>query len=153
MLLFLCGHYIYIIHKIHSHAILSVFLHVVILFWFYYKLSVPVFSTCRCILKLCASHAYSYIYKPLCVHKTNKLSTRLHTNTCFAIHRPVFLSVSRAESERNPWVVLTSALLTCCQGSEVKPDLGQQVVTIVRSLYNTKHKLPVQVNSKPYLYL
>uniref|UniRef100_A0A7N6BUP1 Neuroblastoma-amplified sequence N-terminal domain-containing protein n=1 Tax=Anabas testudineus TaxID=64144 RepID=A0A7N6BUP1_ANATE len=50
----------------------------------------------------------------------------------------------KEESERNPWVVLTSALLTRCQGSEVNPDLGQQVVTMVRSLYNTKHKLPVQ---------
>uniref|UniRef100_A0A4W6EIV0 NBAS subunit of NRZ tethering complex n=1 Tax=Lates calcarifer TaxID=8187 RepID=A0A4W6EIV0_LATCA len=44
---------------------------------------------------------------------------------------------------RNPWVVLTSALLTHCQGSEVKLDLGQQVVNMVRTLYNTKHKLPV----------
>nr|XP_046229839.1 neuroblastoma-amplified sequence isoform X2 [Scatophagus argus] len=49
-----------------------------------------------------------------------------------------------AHSERNPWVVLTSALLTRCQGSEVKLDLGQQVVIMVRSLYNTKHKLPAQ---------
>uniref|UniRef100_A0A8C4NK71 NBAS subunit of NRZ tethering complex n=1 Tax=Dicentrarchus labrax TaxID=13489 RepID=A0A8C4NK71_DICLA len=48
------------------------------------------------------------------------------------------------KEERNPWVVLTSALLTRCQGSGVKLDLGQQVVTMVRSLYNTKHKLPVQ---------
>uniref|UniRef100_A0A671WBP3 NBAS subunit of NRZ tethering complex n=1 Tax=Sparus aurata TaxID=8175 RepID=A0A671WBP3_SPAAU len=48
----------------------------------------------------------------------------------------------KEESERNPWVVLTSALLTCCQGSEGKLDLGQQVVTMVRSLYNAKHKLP-----------
>uniref|UniRef100_A0A8C4NHH4 NBAS subunit of NRZ tethering complex n=1 Tax=Dicentrarchus labrax TaxID=13489 RepID=A0A8C4NHH4_DICLA len=54
----------------------------------------------------------------------------------------------KEESERNPWVVLTSALLTRCQGSGVKLDLGQQVVTMVRSLYNTKHKLPVQVSSK-----
>uniref|UniRef100_A0A4W6EJH8 NBAS subunit of NRZ tethering complex n=1 Tax=Lates calcarifer TaxID=8187 RepID=A0A4W6EJH8_LATCA len=50
----------------------------------------------------------------------------------------------KEESERNPWVVLTSALLTHCQGSEVKLDLGQQVVNMVRTLYNTKHKLPVQ---------
>ncbi|XP_040920271.1 neuroblastoma-amplified sequence isoform X1 [Toxotes jaculatrix] len=54
------------------------------------------------------------------------------------------LNRSRAQSERNPWVVLTSALLTRCQGSEVKLDLGQQVVTMVWALYNTKHKLPVQ---------
>uniref|UniRef100_A0A3P8P8Z5 Neuroblastoma-amplified sequence N-terminal domain-containing protein n=1 Tax=Astatotilapia calliptera TaxID=8154 RepID=A0A3P8P8Z5_ASTCA len=50
----------------------------------------------------------------------------------------------KEESEHNPWVVLTSALLTRCKGSEVKTDLGQQVVTMVRSLYNSKHKLPVQ---------
>lgn len=65
-------------------------------------------------------------------------------------HRHTFVSlcfslVCRAESEHNPWVVLTSALLTRCKGSEVKTDLGQQVVTMVRSLYNSKHKLPVQV--------
>uniref|UniRef100_A0A8D3AE62 NBAS subunit of NRZ tethering complex n=1 Tax=Scophthalmus maximus TaxID=52904 RepID=A0A8D3AE62_SCOMX len=48
------------------------------------------------------------------------------------------------ESERNPWVVLTSTLLTRCQGPEVGLDLGQQVVTMVRTLYNTKHKLHVQ---------
>uniref|UniRef100_A0A669DGJ2 NBAS subunit of NRZ tethering complex n=1 Tax=Oreochromis niloticus TaxID=8128 RepID=A0A669DGJ2_ORENI len=49
------------------------------------------------------------------------------------------------KEEHNPWVVLTSALLTCCKGSEVKTDLGQQVVTMVRSLYNSKHKLPVHI--------
>uniref|UniRef100_A0A665VUY1 Neuroblastoma-amplified sequence N-terminal domain-containing protein n=1 Tax=Echeneis naucrates TaxID=173247 RepID=A0A665VUY1_ECHNA len=51
----------------------------------------------------------------------------------------------KEESERNPWVVLTSAMLTSCQGSDVKLDLGQQAVTMVRTLYNTKHKLPPQV--------
>uniref|UniRef100_A0AAX7UV55 Neuroblastoma-amplified sequence N-terminal domain-containing protein n=1 Tax=Astatotilapia calliptera TaxID=8154 RepID=A0AAX7UV55_ASTCA len=51
----------------------------------------------------------------------------------------------KEESEHNPWVVLTSALLTRCKGSEVKTDLGQQVVTMVRSLYNSKHKLPVHI--------
>lgn len=46
-------------------------------------------------------------------------------------------------------MALTSALLTRLgQGSEVKLDLGQQVVTMVRSLYNTKHKLPAQVSNK-----
>ncbi|XP_040920272.1 neuroblastoma-amplified sequence isoform X2 [Toxotes jaculatrix] len=57
---------------------------------------------------------------------------------------PPMLKEEVAQSERNPWVVLTSALLTRCQGSEVKLDLGQQVVTMVWALYNTKHKLPVQ---------
>ncbi|CAI5683528.1 NBAS subunit of NRZ tethering complex isoform X1 [Oreochromis niloticus] len=57
---------------------------------------------------------------------------------------PPMMKEEVAQSEHNPWVVLTSALLTCCKGSEVKTDLGQQVVTMVRSLYNSKHKLPVQ---------
>uniref|UniRef100_A0A3B4YXD6 NBAS subunit of NRZ tethering complex n=1 Tax=Seriola lalandi dorsalis TaxID=1841481 RepID=A0A3B4YXD6_SERLL len=57
---------------------------------------------------------------------------------------PPMLKEEVAESERNPWVVLTSAMLTRCQGSEARLDLGQQVVTMVRTLYNTKHKLPVQ---------
>uniref|UniRef100_A0A8C6MDZ6 NBAS subunit of NRZ tethering complex n=1 Tax=Nothobranchius furzeri TaxID=105023 RepID=A0A8C6MDZ6_NOTFU len=48
------------------------------------------------------------------------------------------------KEERNPWVMLASLLLTRCQGSEVTLDLGQQIVTMVRSLFNTKHKLPVQ---------
>ncbi|XP_042359181.1 neuroblastoma-amplified sequence [Plectropomus leopardus] len=57
---------------------------------------------------------------------------------------PPMMKEEVAESERNPWVVLTSALLSRCQAPEVKLDLGQQVVTMVRSLYNTKHKLPVE---------
>ncbi|XP_034755435.1 neuroblastoma-amplified sequence isoform X2 [Etheostoma cragini] len=57
---------------------------------------------------------------------------------------PPMMKEEVAESERNPWVVLTSTLLTHYQTSQVKLDLGQQVVTMVRSLYNTKHKLPVQ---------
>uniref|UniRef100_A0A7N8WRD2 NBAS subunit of NRZ tethering complex n=1 Tax=Mastacembelus armatus TaxID=205130 RepID=A0A7N8WRD2_9TELE len=54
------------------------------------------------------------------------------------LNKEVYLLITK----RNPWVVLTSALLTCCQGCEVILDLAQQVVTMVRSLYNTKHKLP-----------
>lgn len=62
---------------------------------------------------------------------------------------PVSLSASRrAQSERNPWVVLTAALLTHCQGSGAELDLGQQVVDMVRSLYGTKHKLPAQVKKE-----
>ncbi|KAM4522694.1 NBAS subunit of NRZ tethering complex isoform 2-T2 [Odontesthes bonariensis] len=61
---------------------------------------------------------------------------------------PPMMKEEVAESERNPWVVLTSALLTVCKAvrplSEANLDLGQQVVNMVRSLYNTKHKLPVQ---------
>lgn len=60
----------------------------------------------------------------------------------------LFPASLRAQSERNPWVVLTAALLTRCQGSGVELDLGQQVVDMVRSLYRTKHKLPGQVREK-----
>lgn len=93
------------------------------------------------------------LYVPACwANISNMYSTYMcfglcsqHKATHTHIHRPVSISISRAESERNPWVVLTSAILTRCQGPEVKLDLGQQVVAMVRSLYNTKHKLPVQV--------
>ncbi|XP_056284465.1 NBAS subunit of NRZ tethering complex isoform X3 [Pseudoliparis swirei] len=57
---------------------------------------------------------------------------------------PPMMKEEVAASERNPWVVLTSALLTRSQVSEVRSDLGQQIVTMVRSIYDTKHKLPVQ---------
>lgn len=84
------------------------------------------------------------VLAPLCadIHK-KKLKTNAHSTF------PVPLSSSRrAQSERNPWVVLTAALLTRCQGSGVELDLGQQVVDMVRSLYRTKHKLPAQVKKK-----
>ncbi|XP_034017552.1 neuroblastoma-amplified sequence isoform X2 [Thalassophryne amazonica] len=57
---------------------------------------------------------------------------------------PPMLKPDVSESERNPWVVLSSALLTCCRGSQLNIDLGHQLVTMVRSLYDTKHKLPAR---------
>uniref|UniRef100_A0A8C5NA09 Neuroblastoma-amplified sequence n=1 Tax=Gouania willdenowi TaxID=441366 RepID=A0A8C5NA09_GOUWI len=60
---------------------------------------------------------------------------------------PPMMKVDVAESEQNPWVSLTSALLRRCPGSEVKLDLGQQVVAMVRSLYSTKLKLPETASS------
>ncbi|XP_047243058.1 NBAS subunit of NRZ tethering complex isoform X3 [Girardinichthys multiradiatus] len=57
---------------------------------------------------------------------------------------PPMMKNEVAQSERNPWVMLTSALLTRCQASEGRLDLGQELVSMVRSLYKTKHKLPVQ---------
>lgn len=57
---------------------------------------------------------------------------------------PPMMKEEVAQSEHNPWVTLTSTLLTRCQESQVALDLGQQVVAMVRSLYSTKHKLPVQ---------
>uniref|UniRef100_A0A3B3UWK2 NBAS subunit of NRZ tethering complex C-terminal domain-containing protein n=1 Tax=Poecilia latipinna TaxID=48699 RepID=A0A3B3UWK2_9TELE len=56
---------------------------------------------------------------------------------------PPMMKDEVAQSERNPWVMLTSALLTRCQASEGTLDLGQELVSMVRSLYKTKHKLPV----------
>ncbi|XP_072297684.1 NBAS subunit of NRZ tethering complex [Eucyclogobius newberryi] len=57
---------------------------------------------------------------------------------------PPMIKDDIAATERNPWVVLTSALLTRLQGSGATLDCGQQVVAMVRPLYTTKHKLPVQ---------
>uniref|UniRef100_A0A3B3DQK4 NBAS subunit of NRZ tethering complex n=1 Tax=Oryzias melastigma TaxID=30732 RepID=A0A3B3DQK4_ORYME len=57
---------------------------------------------------------------------------------------PPMMKEEVAGSVHNPWVVLTSVLLTRCQASEVQSDLGQQVVAMVRSLYKTKHKIPSQ---------
>uniref|UniRef100_A0A3P9P6K2 NBAS subunit of NRZ tethering complex n=1 Tax=Poecilia reticulata TaxID=8081 RepID=A0A3P9P6K2_POERE len=61
---------------------------------------------------------------------------------------PPMMKDEVAQSERNPWVMLTSALLTRCQASEGALDLGQELVSMVRSLYKTKHKLPVQVTGQ-----
>lgn len=97
---------------------------------------------CTCVLHSFYSVLLSRTFASEAQQKT------AHTFTFTFRGLSVLLSVCRAESERNPWVVLTSALLTRCQASEVKLDLGQQVVTMVRSLYNTKHKLPAQVNIK-----
>uniref|UniRef100_A0AAR2M583 Neuroblastoma-amplified sequence N-terminal domain-containing protein n=1 Tax=Pygocentrus nattereri TaxID=42514 RepID=A0AAR2M583_PYGNA len=44
-------------------------------------------------------------------------------------------------SEHNPWVCLTSALLTHCSGVRI----GDEVLDMCRSLYTSKHKLPPQV--------
>lgn len=81
-------------------------------------------------------------------HNTEAQHRTEYTNT--HICSPVLFSISRAESESNPWVVLTSSLLTHCQESGAKLDLAHQVVTMVRSLYDSKHKLPVQVNNQQF---
>ncbi|KAM8832299.1 NBAS subunit of NRZ tethering complex isoform 1-T1 [Spinachia spinachia] len=57
---------------------------------------------------------------------------------------PPMLKEEVAESERNPWVVLTSALLAHRPASQCELDPGQQVVSMVRSTCNTKHQLPAQ---------
>uniref|UniRef100_A0A8C7YXX3 NBAS subunit of NRZ tethering complex n=1 Tax=Oryzias sinensis TaxID=183150 RepID=A0A8C7YXX3_9TELE len=48
---------------------------------------------------------------------------------------PPMMKEEVAGSVHNPWVVLTSVLLTRCQVSEVQSDLGQKVVAMVRFLY------------------
>uniref|UniRef100_A0A8K9X841 NBAS subunit of NRZ tethering complex n=1 Tax=Oncorhynchus mykiss TaxID=8022 RepID=A0A8K9X841_ONCMY len=60
---------------------------------------------------------------------------------------PPMMKEEVAQCERNPWVVLTSSLIECCRGhgSEVRLDLGQEIMNMVRSLYPSKHKLPAQV--------
>uniref|UniRef100_A0A8C5A8F3 NBAS subunit of NRZ tethering complex n=1 Tax=Gadus morhua TaxID=8049 RepID=A0A8C5A8F3_GADMO len=58
---------------------------------------------------------------------------------------PPMMNEEVVGTERNPWVVLSSALLALSQSPEVQVDLGQEVLSMVRSLYRTKHKLPAQV--------
>lgn len=56
---------------------------------------------------------------------------------------PPTTNKSRLESEQNPWVCLTSALLT--HGTApAEVSVGGEVVTMCRSLYTTKHKLSPQ---------
>ncbi|KAJ8008712.1 hypothetical protein DPEC_G00081260 [Dallia pectoralis] len=59
---------------------------------------------------------------------------------------PPMMKQEVAESERNPWVVLTSSLMEHSMGQrlEVSLDLGQEIINMVRSLYRSKHRLPVQ---------
>uniref|UniRef100_A0A3B4BNR5 Neuroblastoma-amplified sequence N-terminal domain-containing protein n=1 Tax=Pygocentrus nattereri TaxID=42514 RepID=A0A3B4BNR5_PYGNA len=49
----------------------------------------------------------------------------------------------------NPWVCLTSALLTHCSGVRI----GDEVLDMCRSLYTSKHKLPPQVRVRVCLCL
>ncbi|XP_036438220.1 neuroblastoma-amplified sequence isoform X2 [Colossoma macropomum] len=53
---------------------------------------------------------------------------------------PPVTDKSRLESEHNPWVCLTSALLTHCSGVLI----GDKVLDMCRSLYTSKHKLHPQ---------
>lgn len=56
---------------------------------------------------------------------------------------PPVTDKSRLESELNPWVCVTSAALTHCS-DRGNIDIGQEVLTMCRSLYKTKHKLNTQ---------
>lgn len=56
----------------------------------------------------------------------------------------ICLSLHRLETEQNPWVCLTSALLTH-SSSFSQINIGNEVLTMCRSLYPTKHKLNPQV--------
>ncbi|TSL47625.1 Neuroblastoma-amplified sequence [Bagarius yarrelli] len=53
------------------------------------------------------------------------------------------LGLYRLESELNPWVCVTSAVLTHCSDWG-NVDVGQEILTMCRSLYTTKHKLNTQ---------
>ncbi|KAL7888773.1 hypothetical protein AOLI_G00037470 [Acnodon oligacanthus] len=53
---------------------------------------------------------------------------------------PPVTDKSRLESEQNPWVCLTSALLTHCSGVRI----GDEVLDMCRSLYTSKQKLHPQ---------
>ncbi|XP_062857972.1 NBAS subunit of NRZ tethering complex [Trichomycterus rosablanca] len=56
---------------------------------------------------------------------------------------PPVTDENRTESEQNPWVRVTSAMLSrCSTGSDI--SLGDEVLTMCRSLYPTKHKLNPQ---------
>ncbi|GAA6071298.1 NBAS subunit of NRZ tethering complex isoform X1 [Tachysurus ichikawai] len=53
---------------------------------------------------------------------------------------PPVTDKSRLETEQNPWVCVTSAVLTRCSEG-VGVDVGHEVLAMCRSLYATKHKL------------
>uniref|UniRef100_A0A8C1T569 NBAS subunit of NRZ tethering complex n=1 Tax=Cyprinus carpio TaxID=7962 RepID=A0A8C1T569_CYPCA len=57
---------------------------------------------------------------------------------------PPVTDKSRLETEQNPWVCLTSALLAY-SSSLAQINIGNEVLTMCRSLYTTKHKLNPQV--------
>ncbi|XP_053503129.1 NBAS subunit of NRZ tethering complex isoform X1 [Ictalurus furcatus] len=52
---------------------------------------------------------------------------------------PPVTDKSRLESEENPWVRVTSAVLTHCS-TGLKGGVGQEILAMCRSLYATKHK-------------
>ncbi|XP_066532404.1 NBAS subunit of NRZ tethering complex [Hoplias malabaricus] len=57
---------------------------------------------------------------------------------------PPVTDKSRLVSEQNPWVCVTSALLTHCSGGSSGVHIGDEVLAMCRSLYTTKHKLSPQ---------
>ncbi|KAM9497126.1 NBAS subunit of NRZ tethering complex isoform 1-T1 [Clarias gariepinus] len=56
---------------------------------------------------------------------------------------PPMSDKSRQESEQNPWVCVTSAVLTHCS-TGMNVSVGSEILTMCRSLYTTKHKLNPQ---------
>lgn len=67
-----------------------------------------------------------------------------HVITSLALFLSVGLSLHRLETEQNPWVGLTSALLAHTS-SLSQINIGDEVLIMCRSLYPTKHKLNPQV--------
>ncbi|MCJ8750035.1 hypothetical protein PDJAM_G00194480 [Pangasius djambal] len=56
---------------------------------------------------------------------------------------PPVTDKSRLESEQNPWVCVTSAVLTHCS-TGLNISVGHEILAMCRSLYTTKHKLNPQ---------
>ncbi|XP_036405464.1 neuroblastoma-amplified sequence isoform X2 [Megalops cyprinoides] len=56
---------------------------------------------------------------------------------------PPLASQAIAGSAENPWVKLTSAIMSHC-ASGTRADVGSEVLSMCRSLYPTRHKLPVE---------
>lgn len=60
-------------------------------------------------------------------------------------HLQCFTYFLRSSLANNPWVRLVTAMLTRCT-EENKQSLGDEVLKICRSLYNTTQMLPVEVS-------
>uniref|UniRef100_A0A4W4GYP0 Neuroblastoma-amplified sequence n=1 Tax=Electrophorus electricus TaxID=8005 RepID=A0A4W4GYP0_ELEEL len=57
---------------------------------------------------------------------------------------PPVTDKNRSSSEQNPWVCVTRGLLTHCSGS-AEVNMGDEVLSMCRTLYPTRHKLNTQV--------
>ncbi|XP_064002508.1 NBAS subunit of NRZ tethering complex isoform X2 [Pogoniulus pusillus] len=53
------------------------------------------------------------------------------------------MNMNRSHAEDNPWVKLGTVMLQRCPPEE-KENTGKEILKICRSLYETKHKLPVE---------
>ncbi|XP_067400847.1 NBAS subunit of NRZ tethering complex isoform X2 [Emydura macquarii macquarii] len=65
---------------------------------------------------------------------------------------PPMKSASIACTSNNPWVKLGTVMLSWCP-TEQKENMGNEILLICRSLYETKHKLPVECTKELCLLL